>query len=80
MAERELTVAEQAAIAATDWAALDAMTDDDIARQIAADPDAAPDLSDAPPETIRAPNPHRNKPPEGEVSNRLPSAPRGRRG
>jgi putative transcriptional regulator len=35
----------KAAIAATDWAAIDAMTDEDIARQIEENPDAAPDLS-----------------------------------
>jgi putative transcriptional regulator len=29
-----------------DWAALDALTDDEIDAQIAADPDAAPDISD----------------------------------
>ena len=29
-----------------DWAAVDALTDDDIARQIAEDPDTAPDLSE----------------------------------
>ncbi len=34
------------AIAATDWAAIDAMTDEDIARQIEENPDAAPDLSE----------------------------------
>jgi putative transcriptional regulator len=28
-----------------DWAALDALTDEEIAAQIAADPDAAPDMS-----------------------------------
>ena len=39
----EKMVAE--AIAATDWAAIDAMTDEDIARQIEENPDAAPDLS-----------------------------------
>jgi putative transcriptional regulator len=33
------------AIAATDWAAVEAMTDEDIARQIEENPDAAPDLS-----------------------------------
>ena len=33
------------AIAATDWAAIEAMTDEDIARQIEENPDAAPDLS-----------------------------------
>ena len=31
-----------------DWAAIDALTDDDIDRQIAADPDAAPDMGDVP--------------------------------
>ena len=31
----------------TDWARVDAMTDEDIARQIAEDPDVAPDMSDA---------------------------------
>jgi putative transcriptional regulator len=31
----------------TDWAKLDAMTDEDIARQVAENPDAAPILSDA---------------------------------
>jgi putative transcriptional regulator len=30
-----------------DWQRIDAMTDDDIARQIAEDPDVAPDMSDA---------------------------------
>jgi putative transcriptional regulator len=30
------------------WAAIDALTDDEIAAQIAADPDAAPDVSDWP--------------------------------
>lgn len=30
-----------------DWARIDAMTDDDIARQIAEDPDVAPDMSEA---------------------------------
>ena len=29
-----------------DWARIDAMTDEDIARQIAEDPDVAPDMSD----------------------------------
>lgn len=57
MAKRKLTAAEQAALAATDWDGLDAMTDDDIARQIADNPDAPPDLSDAPPETIRVEHP-----------------------
>jgi putative transcriptional regulator len=30
-----------------DWERIDAMTDEDIARQIAADPDVAPDMSEA---------------------------------
>jgi putative transcriptional regulator len=33
------------AVAEIDWAALDAMSDDEIARQIARNPDAAPDLT-----------------------------------
>jgi hypothetical protein len=32
-------------MAEMDWAKLDAPTDTDIARQIAADPDAAPDMA-----------------------------------
>ena len=32
---------------ATDWKRVDAMTDEDIARQIAEDPDVAPDMSEA---------------------------------
>jgi putative transcriptional regulator len=35
------------AIANTDWAAIDAQTDDDIARNVAEDPDATPILTDA---------------------------------
>lgn len=35
------------AIRDTDWARVDATTDEGIARQIAEDPDTAPDLSDA---------------------------------
>lgn len=31
----------------TDWARLDAMTDEEIARQIAENPDAAPDMTEA---------------------------------
>jgi putative transcriptional regulator len=31
----------------TDWPRVDAMTDEDIARQIAEDPDVAPDMSEA---------------------------------
>ena len=34
-------------LAQTDWAAIDAMTDADIARQIGANPDAAPDMAPA---------------------------------
>lgn len=36
-----------AALAATDWEKLDAMTDADIARQIASNPDAAADMAPA---------------------------------
>lgn len=36
------------ALRSTDWAAIDAMTDEDIARQIAENPEAAPDMSDVP--------------------------------
>lgn len=36
-----------ATVRGIDWAAVDATTDEDIARQIAEDPDTAPDLSDA---------------------------------
>lgn len=37
--------AARKALAATDWTALDAMTDEHIARQIASNPDAAPDMA-----------------------------------
>jgi putative transcriptional regulator len=37
----------QQALQETDWAAIDAQTDEDIARNVAADPDAAPLLSEA---------------------------------
>jgi Predicted transcriptional regulator len=47
----------RAALAATDWAAIDAMTDEDIARQIAENPDAAPDGADAPPSAVRPAHP-----------------------
>lgn len=50
-----------AALADIDWEAIDAMTDEDIARQIAEDPDA-PDLSTVPPEALRIVHP------EGGVS------------
>ena len=52
----KLSPAAQAALAAMDWKAIDAMTDDDIARQIAANPDAV-DLGDAPPEALRVVHP-----------------------
>ena len=42
---RTFSEAAVAALAATDWRKLDALTDDDIARQIAANPDAAPDMA-----------------------------------
>jgi putative transcriptional regulator len=35
-----------ASVAATDWAKVDATTDADIARQIASDPDTAPEATD----------------------------------
>jgi len=47
-----LSDATREALARTDWNKLDAMTDDDIARQIAANPDAAPDM--APSVDVRA--------------------------
>jgi putative transcriptional regulator len=37
----------QQALQDADWAAIDAQTDEDIARNVAADPDAAPILSEA---------------------------------
>ena len=40
-----LSEAARAALTDTDWARIDAMTDPAIARQIAANPDAAPDMS-----------------------------------
>ena len=40
-----LSDAARAALAATDWARLDAMTDAELARQIATNPDAAPDMA-----------------------------------
>lgn len=46
-----------AAMAAVDWEAIDAMTDEDIARQIAENPDAPPDLSNAPPSAVRVIHP-----------------------
>ena len=44
MAKRFSRAAEEA-LAATDWEKIDAMSDADIARQIAANPDAAPDMA-----------------------------------
>ena len=42
---RKLSKAAAEALAATDWNKIDAMSDADIARQIAANPDAAPDMA-----------------------------------
>ena len=42
---QKLRKAARAALAATDWAKLGVLTDDDIARQIGANPDAAPDAA-----------------------------------
>ena len=42
---RKLSRAAADALASTDWKKVDAMTDGDIARQIAANPDAAPDMA-----------------------------------
>ena len=42
---KPISKAARAALAATDWIGVDAMTDADIARQIAANPDAAPDMA-----------------------------------
>jgi putative transcriptional regulator len=44
MAE-QFGAAAQRALEATDWARMDAMTDADISRQIATNPDAAPDMA-----------------------------------
>ena len=49
--------AAEAIFAAMDWAALDAMTDVDVAAQIAGNPDAGPDLSVAPPAALRVVHP-----------------------
>lgn len=46
MAKR-LSKAARAALADTNWRKLDAMTDADIARQVASNPDAAPDMAPA---------------------------------
>ncbi len=42
---KTLSDAAQGALAATDWGKVDAITDEDIARQIASNPDAAPDMA-----------------------------------
>ena len=42
---KPVSEAAATALAAMDWRAIDAMTDDDIAHQIAANPDAAPDMA-----------------------------------
>lgn len=58
MAKTTLTDAERAAaMAAVDWERIDAMTDEDIARQIAENADAAPDLSEVPPDALRVVHP-----------------------
>jgi putative transcriptional regulator len=43
--ETTLSRAARDALAATDWNKIDAMTDEDLARQIAANPLAAPDMA-----------------------------------
>jgi putative transcriptional regulator len=52
---KTLSESAQRALAQTDWAKLDAMSDETIARQIAANPDAAPDM--APEVDVRAIDP-----------------------
>jgi putative transcriptional regulator len=42
---RPTSEAARKALAATDWTRVDAMTDEDIARQIASNVDAAPDMA-----------------------------------
>lgn len=42
---KDSSKAARDALAATDWQKIDAMTDGDIARQIGANPDAAPDMA-----------------------------------
>ena len=44
----------KAALAKTDWAAVDATTDDEIERQIAVDPDVAPEILPVDVKAIRA--------------------------
>ena len=43
--EKTLSKAARNALAATDWRKIDAMTNEDLARQIAANPDSAPDMA-----------------------------------
>lgn len=43
--EKTLSKAARDALTATDWTKIDAMTDEDLARQIGANPDAAPDMA-----------------------------------
>jgi len=43
--DKTLSKAARDALAATDWTRIDAMTDNDIARQIPANPGAAPDMA-----------------------------------
>jgi putative transcriptional regulator len=43
--EKTLSRAARDTLAATAWGRIDAMTDQDVARQIAANPDAAPDMA-----------------------------------
>jgi putative transcriptional regulator len=40
-----LSKAARDALAEADWSKIDAMTDEDLARQVAANPDAAPDMA-----------------------------------
>ena len=42
---KTLSKAARDGLAATDWGTIEAMTDEDIARQIASNPDAAPDMA-----------------------------------
>ena len=42
---KTLSRAAREALAAADWGKIDAMSDQDIARQIASNPDAAPDMA-----------------------------------
>ena len=49
---KTLSRAAREALAATDWSKVDAMTDENIARQIASNPDAAPNM--APEVDVRA--------------------------